>query len=326
MPPKPVPTLRYLCAASLVPALGVVAWLAWHARDPGTTTADSTNPQITTAVPSPSVAQTIDLTEPAVAFSTFQHVLDTGGCEITRPVAIEWLDRHASTLAPPDSSEEDAIFAMITQGGHPTWNASYRQHIFNSAFNALHLTTSAEALTRALHHLAVHDADRIMRLYALQHLNAQRRIGHLPDGRLSDEVHSTLFKIAHAKEEQCSGYAIQVLVSWHGGEDSDPSLQQLALATAADTARPVDIRVTAIHAAGSASLPLARTLATQSDEHVMLRKAAIARIGEHGTEADFPSLETLRRESSRLAQAAEPALLAIRHRLANPNAPAPLPF
>lgn len=322
---RSITTLRMICAASFGLALILAAWLVWHVREPGADS-DSKSRHAVSAAQSPGTAETIDLADPAVAFTTFQHVLDSGGCEITRPIAIEWLDRHASTFAAPRPPEVAAIFEMITRGGHSSWDPGYRQHIFNSAFNTLHLTTTAESLTRTLHHLAIHDADRIMRLYAMQHLNAQRRVGHLPDGPLADEVHASLRKIAHGSEEECSGYAIQVLISWDGGEESDPSLQQLALATAADTARPVDIRVTALHAAGPASLALARTLATRTEEHVMLRKAAIARIGELGTEADFPSLETLLRENSRIAQATEPALLAIRSRIANPDKPRPLPY
>jgi hypothetical protein len=307
--------------ASLLLAMAGAAW--WLGKPQENESAVLENPATQTSAPTPPV---VDLAEPAVEFSTFQHVVETGGCEITRPIAIEWLDHHSRTLVPPGPSETSAILAMVTQGGHPAWDAGYRQHLFNSAFNALHLTGSAETLTRALHHLVIHDTDRVMRLYALQHLNAQRHIGHLPDGPLADEIHAMLQEIARSSEEECSGYAIQVLVTWQGGTTIDPSLQQLALATAADASRPVDVRVTAIHAAGPASLPLARTLATQAAEHVLLRKAAIALIGAHGTDEDFPSLETLRRESSRLAQAAEPALLAIRGRLANPDSPAPLPF
>ena len=46
----------------------------------------------------------------------------------------------------------------------------------------------------------------------------------------------------------------------------------------------------------------------------MLRKAAIAVIGRHGSSADLASLETIRSESARLAQAAEPAIARLRDR------------
>lgn len=220
---------------------------------------------------------------------------------------------------------------MITDGGHPAWDSSYRQHLFNSAFNALHRSRIGEPFTLQLLHLSLHDTDRIMRLYALQHLGAQRRAGHLPDSPLSEKVRASLHEMAGAREEEVSGYAINLLVSWDGAEDGEdgepePFLRDLALATAADASRPVDIRVTALHAAGSASLPLARTLATSAGEHVMLRKAAIARIGRHGTTEDLASLESLRTESSRLAQASGPALLNLRTRLQDPSASAPVPY
>ena len=55
-------------------------------------------------------------------------------------------------------------------------------------------------------------------------------------------------------------------------------------------------------------------------------EAAIAGIGVHGDAADLSALEKLRLENSRLAQAAEPALKAIRDRIDHPSAPAPIPF
>lgn len=307
--------------ASLLLAIAGAAW--WLARPSMEEPTVPKNSATQTSAPTPPA---VDLTDPAVDFRTFQHVVATGGCEITRPIAIEWLDHFSSTLVAPGAAETSAILAMIAQRGHPAWTAGYRQHHFNSAFNALHLTGSAETLTRALQRLVLHDTDRVLRLYALQHLNAQRHLGHLPDGPLANEIHAMLEDIARSSDEECTGYAIQALVTWHGGTALDPSLQQLALATAADVSRPVDVRVTAIHAAGPASLALARALATQATEHVLLRKAAIALIGAHGSDEDFPSLETLRQENSRLAQAAAPALHAIRSRLAQPDSPAPIPF
>jgi len=268
-----------------------------------------------------------DLQDPAEDFQTFLYVLETGGCEITRPAAIAWLDRYTGEHLALPEDQVARLMAMIVEGGHPTWEKAYRQHLFNSTFNALHLCHAGEPFTRALQQLALHDTDSVMRLYALQHLGMQRRVGHLT-GALADEIHVMLETLAQEPAEEVSGTAIQVLASWDGADDAeqDPATLQLALATAADTSRSVDIRVTAIHAAGSASLPLARKLAVDAAQPVMLRKASIARIGQHGDVQDLASLTALAGESTRLAQAAEPAQAAIRNRLDHPSAPKPVPY
>ena len=58
---------------------------------------------------------------------------------------------------------------------------------------------------------------------------------------------------------------------------------------------------------------------------LMLLKA-IASIGHHSIESECPELESLAGESSRFAQAADPAPQAICFRLAKPGATAPTPF
>jgi hypothetical protein len=309
-----------LCLGGLVLAVGASVYLLWPAASPAPSAG------ILTAPPKQSPAPAPDLREPAEDFDTYLHVLQTGGCEITRPAAIAWLDRYARENAALPEAHSARVMKMIADGGHPSWEAAYRQHLFNSAFNALHRCHIGESLTLRLLQLSLHDPDRTIRLYALQHIGAQRRAGHLPDGDLAEKVSASLRGLAVAREDEVSGYAIDLLVSWDGGEggEPDPSLRDLALATAADTSRAVDIRVTALHASGSASLPLARDLAARTEEHVMLRKAAIACIGKHGTDADFASLESLRAESARLAQAAEPALARLRK--GQQSAPAAIPY
>lgn len=302
----------------VVAILGCFAWNRFH--QPG-------HHDDLVVAPKLSKVPTPDLNEPAESFQTYQYVLQTGGCEITRPAAIGWLDSYEREHSIMSDAQADCVLGMIEQGGHASWDHSYRQHIYNSAFNALHLSHVGERFTRDLQKIALQDADEVMRLYALQHLGMQRQIGHLT-GVLADEIHAMLESLARKPGEEVAGTAIQILASWNGSENSKPdlSIQQLALATAADPSRSVDIRVTAIHAAGSASLPLARTIASDSTQPVMLRKAAISRIGDHGDTQDISELTALRGESIRIAQAAEPAIKAIQFRLDHPNAPEPTPY
>ena len=134
---------------------------------------------------------------------------------------------------------------------------------------------------------------------------------------IRDSIRATVEALARQQESEVSGTAIQLLADWDVHADDKPlapDVAQLAVATAADGSRSVDIRVTAIHAAGPAALSLSRDLASNPEEPVMLRKAAIARMGEDGGPEDLAQLESLTKESSRLAQAAQPAIESIRQR------------
>lgn len=256
--------------------------------------------------------------EPAEDFATFQYVLETGGCDVTRSAALAYLDRHVRDQQPLPQEEYARVMAMIEQGGNPSWTEGYRQHLFNSAFNAMHYGNSGEPFIRQLERLALNDPDLIMRLYALQHLGMMRRIGQI-NGDLAAQIRATVETMARQQDSQVSGTAIQLLADWDGSQNDKPlsaDVAQLALATAADQKRSVDIRVTAIHAAGPAALTLARSVADNASEPVMLRKAAIARIGEDGGPEDLDQLTNLSGEGSRIAQAAQPAIDAIRGRMA----------
>jgi len=268
----------------------------------------------------------IDLEDPAASFETTRYVADTGGDELTRAQAIAWLDEHTRTVRALTPRQEAWLIDTLTAGGHPAWPKGYKFLFFNSAYNILHHGPRQEDLTRLLAHLAVHDPEKTMRLYALQHLEVQRTSGHLT-GPLAEEVRAIFLHIAAMPDGQESGLAVRFLAEWDGNHSpADPDVIAQALALAASDSRAVDVRVTALHAAGPAALPLARTLATDVKQPMLVRKAAIACIGHHGGQSDAADLQKLSAESSRLAQAADPALQTIQHRAANPDTPAPIPF
>lgn len=309
--------------AAVVLLFAVAAWMLWPSATP------QAEPTVSAAAGSEieeAEEVKINLSEPAASFETFLHVLQDGGCRLTRAAAIGWLDRYSRERRVLPDNEAEAVMEMARSGGHESWTSGYRQHVYNSAFNALHHTPNPEPLTDVLRQLALHDKDRIMRLYALQHIGIQRSSGRL-EGTLADEIQAMLAEFAADRESEVSGTAIQLLADWDGQEATgEPEIQALAAATAADRSRPVDVRVTSIHAAGPASLEVARAIAPDVDEPVILRKAAIARIGEHGSVEDFASLETLRRESSRLAQAADPALEKLQNKQQNALKPTPVTY
>jgi hypothetical protein len=286
-------------------------------------------PAVKLPSPAPSLAETypgFNPEDPVATFDLLRYVADTGGDETTRAMAIVWLDNQSRQGRALPAEQEDWLFRMLENNGHAEWDQEYRFWLFNSAFNALHPGQRHGDLTRQLKRLALHDPERTMRLYAIQHLGVQRSAGNLT-GALADEIHAMLGQIAAAPDGQESGAAVRLLAEWDGDETPvNPDVISQALDIAADDSRPVDVRVTALHAAGQDALPLARKLAGETDQHALVRKAAIASIGRHGGETDTEALRKLSAESSRLAQAAGPALLSIRKRIANPGAPAPVPF
>jgi hypothetical protein len=268
--------------------------------------------------------------EPESAFTTVRHVIATGGCPLTRETAIAWLDQQSRERQPLDSEAANTLLEMLSHAeGHLDWSSGYRQHLFNSACNALRvspLEATAVALARTLHAHATDHPDRILRLYALQHIDSLRKSGHLA-GPLAGEIHATLHSLAATPENDIAGTAIQVLADWDGSTtDAPPAILELAAHAAADRSRPVDIRVSAIHTAGPSALEAARTIASDTTEPVILRKAAIARIALDGGNGDLPVLQSLRAESSRIAQAADPAIHHLQSRLRDPAKPAPVPY
>jgi hypothetical protein len=304
---------------------GIAAIVLSELRSNHTTAASSTlEAQVAPHGRSVIVSSLPDPQDPAASIETLLHVAATGGDKLTREAAIAWLDARARERQPLDKEDASRVMGILRRDGHSSWTSGYRLHFFNSAFNVLHHEASPEPLSALLHRLAVDDADPSMRLYALQHIGTQRSAGRL-SGTMADDIHTTLETIANKPEGALSGLAVALLLAWDGNE-SDPAHLKTALAAASDRARPADVRVTSLYAAGSASLPLARTVSGDTAEPTILRKAAISRLGAHGEASDLALLEKLRGESGRLDQAVLPALASLRSRLADPNAPHPVPY
>jgi hypothetical protein len=263
--------------------------------------------------------------DPTPSFDLVCHTAETGGDERTRELAIVWLDTQAREGRPLTTEQTTWLIDTLQSGGHPDWKPGYRQWFYNSAFNALHRSEAPQPLTRLLAQLAEKDPDPILRLYALQHLGTQRADGRLTDP-LASEIHTLLHGLLKA-DPATAGTVIDLLATWDGEENSaDPEVRARAAAMAEDKSLATDVRVTALHAAGPDSLAPARLLAVDTTQPVLLRKAAIACIGRHGGEVDFANLKKLSGESSRLAQAADPAQATIRQRLSHSHAPEPIRF
>jgi len=268
----------------------------------------------------------LDLDDPQPSFALLRYVAETGGDKVTGDLAISWLDEQVrcGLTLPPD--QEAWLLEMLGQGGHPAWEPGFRFWMFNSSFNTLQHGSQREAFTALLRRMALADSELTLRLYALQHLGLMHEVGHLTDTQ-AEEIHGDLQGLATAPDSQVAGTAVALLTAW-GGVDGGSNAEALdhALALAGDNQRAIGVRVTALHAAGVGGLALARALAANPAEPVPVRKAAIACIGSFGNEADCWDLEKLAAQSSRLAQAATPALRSIRYRVTAPAGPQPVPF
>ena len=158
--------------------------------------------EATVEKPEPTLAQTypgLDLDDPQPSFSLLRHVTDTGGDEVTRELAIAWLDGQARRRLPLAPDHEEWLLGMLKDGGHPEWDSGFRFWIFNSAFNNLQYGTDQETFTKLLKDLALNAPERTMRLYALQHLELQRTGGRLT-GELAAGVESDLKDLAAAPD------------------------------------------------------------------------------------------------------------------------------
>lgn len=268
---------------------------------------------------------------PEESINTLRGLVERDGDDRTREAAIAWLDTSARGSGITDEVDKSFLLSMLETRGNAAWPAGYRRHLFNSTFNALRQGGNEPRLHRILVDMAVGEPDKTLRLYSIQHIGMERAVGRF-DEAMAAEVHKLLVKFAAELDGEVAGLSVALLANWDDRSGMPPSLPdqedilQTALTIAADRGNTLDNRVTAIHAAGPAVLPLARKIAVDDSEPLFVRKAAIALIGMHGEASDFAILEQTRGENFRLAQAAEPALKAIRHRIEHPAPRLAIPF
>lgn len=268
----------------------------------------------------------LNLDNPVASYQVLRYVFEQGGDEVTRMLAINWLDQQTKQSVPLDEVAEQWLLESLDSNGHPDWDQETRFWIFNSSFNLLHLGSDQEGFTRLLQRLALEDPEKIMRLYALQHLELQRDDGRLT-GSLAKEVHQTLRGLIAERQNQTAGTVLQILLNWEGaGAPMETELIEQALHFIMDSDCAADVRITAIHAAGEHALPSARILVTDTTQPTLVRKAAIACMGRYGEASDVMTLEGLSEENFRIAQAAVPAAEKIRMRVSasRPSEPVPL--
>jgi hypothetical protein len=255
-------------------------------------------------------------------------VLGHGGTPLELEDAIGFLDtvaRHGKGLA---EHQRAALLAALERGTPTRMADGSWSHIFNSACNALATAqpVTDERLLSLLERVAVDDPRLVMRLYALQHIDS-RYDASSPASR--QRLRDLVQRLLADPTSKTAGTALVLWRRWEktAGPGTLSSLE-LSRAIAADAKRPVDVRVTALHAIGDDPrvLDLARTIAPDRSQPLLLRKAALNLIGRHGEEQDLAVLQLCGRESPRLAQAGDPAARSLKDRLAGHIPPVLQPY
>ena len=332
-------TPTWLVAVAGLALAALLLVVVFRGSQPGTPTvsADHLDPSATTADPAPlmppeSIASFRAVLAPPESESA-QSEAGEGASQkqaLTREAALAWLDTASRQRTGLPAAEIPEVLAALAADRPDHLTPGYWQHLYNSALNALRAPSSddrhhvAALLDLLLDHAAAHP-DRVIRLYALQHIGILWLTDDL-DQEQSLRTLTLVRALAAQPEGEVSGTALALLDRWSARLGEAPI--ELARALAADSARAIDVRVSALLAAGTApdTISLARDLAADRTQPIILRKASLALLGQHGTAADLPLLEQTAAESSRLAQAALPASEALAHRLEHPHRPAPVPY
>jgi len=255
--------------------------------------------------------------------------------ELEIAALIEELDTVAREHTGLDQEAAKLLLGKLGGGPPATMGVSTWHHFLNSALNALGTTrgVSADEIAQVLLPMVDGDSDKVVRLYALQHLGIHQPRVSEP---LRSQIGRRVLELAKAPDEEVAGTAMALLEQWKGelgAEVDSVSTEvrgQMAAMTMADKSRPVDVRTSAVHMAVDGgyieALVAAREIAENSEESTTLRKACIHLIGQLGSAHDQDLLNRCAKENTRMAQAANPALEAILARVAGRAGPAPTPY
>ena len=257
--------------------------------------------------------------------------LDAGELELL----IEELDTAARLGKGVEPELAELLIGHLGGGVPKSMAAPSWHHFFNSSLNALGATpgVSREAISRTLLQIVDQEDDKVLRLYALQHLGIYHPGLSEP---LRSEVGRRVAELAYRSADEVSGTALQLVEQWKGELGTDLETVSVedrsaaALRIMADTSRPMDVRISAVQMAAEGgfvdALPAARTIVSNPAEGALLRKSAIYLIGQLGVEADTALLTRCAKESTHLAQAAGPALAQLTGRIENRPAPKLTPY
>ena len=309
---------RWIAGVGVVGACAGLGFLAWWVARPAVLEVE------------PSATTLRAPTHKAIAgdLGPVLEVFAYDGTPLELAQAINTLDTITRLSRAIPDNERDSLLSAMEHGTPAGMSEGPWSHLFNSACNALAAgrTDPDEKLMALLERIAVDDPRLVMRLYALQHLGL--RYDAAPPA-CQERMRSLVQRILAAPKSQTAGTALVLWQRWEKtAGPGELSTLDLSRAIVADTARPLDVRVTAFHAMGDdpSVLDLARAIAPDPAQPLILRKAALNLIGRHGQAQDLVVLRQCSQESSRLEQAGTPAAIALEKRLSGSPQPVLIPI
>jgi hypothetical protein len=227
-------------------------------------------------------------------------------------VIMTWL-RHQEVLA----SEDQAILLSYLEQEQPTsiTSGEWEERV-NEILNFLRSQPNGvPGLADLMLHMAEHDPNTVLRMYAMQHIFLW--IPDEPDEGKRGEMMSYLKRVADTPSDIHSGAAVMFLSDLELRNDqkqktSDEETINLAALRLVENqeVNPAAL-ISALHTCTERgvtdALPVARQLAADETKMIPLRKAAIHAIGRLGEPEDVVFLDKLARAESNLKAAIDPA-------------------
>jgi hypothetical protein len=313
---------RVIFGFAALSGVAMVGILAWEMGDRGTSAVTKPTRSV------PEVGGMGKKLPPPVGFDRVLEVFAQGGTSLKFGEAVELLDSMTRSGKALEGSSREELLAAMEHGTPEGMGEGEWSHLFNNACNVMAVgqSTADEKLIALLERIASDDPRLVMKLYALQHLGVSYdRASETSQQRLRLLVRQMLAE----PDSQTAGTALVLLRKWEGSTEGDAAAtKNLRWTMVTDITRPIDVRVSALHtiADDPGVIELARRIASDPAQPIILRKVAINLIGQHGEASDLPVLRQYGQESPRLAQAGTPAVRMLEERLGGKVQPALVPY
>ena len=203
---------------------------------------------------------------------------------------LDWI-KNQQVLTPED---RDGLLAYLTQPQPHTLSSGEWEERVNEILNLLRAQQGGvPGLSELMLHMAEHDTNPVLRMYALQHIAMWIPDEPTPEKR--EAMVKYLHQLLQRPNDPLAGSALLFLTDLeHSGHiqrsaETDSQFQAAALNLITNPATRPDVKISVLHACVDRKqndiLPTARTIAADETLMIPLRKAAIHSIARMGTSA-----------------------------------------
>jgi hypothetical protein len=229
------------------------------------------------------------------------------------PQLLDWIkNQQMLTL-----EDRDALLAYLAQKPSPNLSSGEWEERVNEILNLLRTQPGGvPGLSDLMLHMAEHDTNPVLRMYALQHIAMWIPDEPTPEKR--EAMVKYLHQLLQRPNDPLAGSALLFLTDLeHTGQiqrsaETDSQFQVAAINLITNSTTSPDVKISVLHACVDRKqndiLPTARTIAADESQMIPLRKAAIHSISRMGTIEDIPLLESLAAGNKDLKAATTPAL------------------